>query len=393
MQNFFDRIAALAARRRSSASSSGSSSLLAGGYWYFFYSDMQDEQAQLEQDKTRLEKEKQEYEKRKQEYLAFRNEVNALLEEQKELLRVLPKADDIEQFIENVQAQIELAGLSKVESVREPAQPVEMYVKIPIKMSLTGQLPSDQSLLQAGRRAQAHRQHRGLVARAVSLSGRARAAEPAQGELHGDDVHVHRQGRRRAEEERHVNHLGRWPLIARRWWLGAVDAGGVRRRAPIARRRRRTSRRRRPRIRRRRRDRRWRRCSRASSSPRRRCCRKCASGQLTNEDFKESPTNRDPFRSFLTTFAAQVVNVKPQHRILLEKFALEELQLIAIVGGNGTQPKAMFVDPTGTGHDGGARRSRFEVGCAGDARGAGPRVLPGRRGPGRRVENRSWSNA
>jgi Tfp pilus assembly protein PilP len=71
--------------------------------------------------------------------------------------------------------------------------------------------------------------------------------------------------------------------------------------------------------------------------------------QLTNEDFKESPTNRDPFRSFLTTFATQVINVKPQHRILLEKFALEELKLIAIVGGNGTSPKAMFVDPTGTG--------------------------------------------
>lgn len=70
---------------------------------------------------------------------------------------------------------------------------------------------------------------------------------------------------------------------------------------------------------------------------------------LTNEDFKESPTNRDPFRSFLTTFATQVINVKPQHRIVLEKFALEELKLIAIAGGNGTQPKAMFVDPTGMG--------------------------------------------
>jgi Tfp pilus assembly protein PilP len=71
--------------------------------------------------------------------------------------------------------------------------------------------------------------------------------------------------------------------------------------------------------------------------------------QLTNDDFKESPTNRDPFRSFLTTFASQVINVKPQHRIILEKFALEELKLIAIIGGNGTQPKAMFVDPTGMG--------------------------------------------
>jgi Tfp pilus assembly protein PilP len=71
--------------------------------------------------------------------------------------------------------------------------------------------------------------------------------------------------------------------------------------------------------------------------------------QLTSDDFKESPSNRDPFRSFLTTFATQVINVKPQHRILLEKFALEELKLIAIVGGNGETPKAMFVDPTGMG--------------------------------------------
>jgi type IV pilus assembly protein PilO len=137
MQNFFDRFAALALGAKLGIIV-GLVVALTGGYYYFFYSDMQDEQAQLEKDKTRLEKEKHEYEKRKQEYLAFRNEVNALLEEQKELLRVLPKADDIEQFIENVQQQIELSGLQKVESVREPAQPVEMYVKIPIKMSLSG---------------------------------------------------------------------------------------------------------------------------------------------------------------------------------------------------------------------------------------------------------------
>jgi type IV pilus assembly protein PilO len=137
MQNFFDRFAALALGAKLGIIV-GVVVLMTGGYYYFFYSDMQDEQAQLEKDKARLEKEQHEYERRKQEYLAFRNEVSALLDEQKELLRVLPKADDIEQFIENVQAQIELSGLSKVESVREAALPVEMYVKIPIKMSLTG---------------------------------------------------------------------------------------------------------------------------------------------------------------------------------------------------------------------------------------------------------------
>lgn len=137
MQNFFDRIAAITLGAKLGIVA-GVLALLAGGYWYFFYDDLQQEQTQLERSRDKLEKEKKEYEKRKQEYLAYRNEVNALLEEQKELLRVLPKKDDIEQFIENVQAQIELAGLTKVTSVRAPALPVEMYVKIPIQMSLTG---------------------------------------------------------------------------------------------------------------------------------------------------------------------------------------------------------------------------------------------------------------
>jgi type IV pilus assembly protein PilO len=137
MQPFFDKLAAMTMASKVGILA-GVLVLLAGGYYYYAYSDMMDEQAQLERDRDRLEREKKDYLKRKQEYLAFRNEVNALLEEQKELLRVLPKKDDIEQFIESVQAQIELAGLSKVSSVRENAQPVEMYVKIPIRMALTG---------------------------------------------------------------------------------------------------------------------------------------------------------------------------------------------------------------------------------------------------------------
>jgi type IV pilus assembly protein PilO len=137
MQSFFDRIAAISTGAKVGVLI-GVIALLAGGYYYFFYSDMQDEVAQLTKDQERLSREKRDYERRKQEYLAFRNEVNALLDEQKELLRVLPKRDDIEQFIENVQAQIELCGLTKVTSTREAAQPVEMYVKIPVKMSLTG---------------------------------------------------------------------------------------------------------------------------------------------------------------------------------------------------------------------------------------------------------------
>ena len=67
--------------------------------------------------------------------------------------------------------------------------------------------------------------------------------------------------------------------------------------------------------------------------------------QLNNDDFVESDSNRDPFRSYLSTFAAQVV-INKQHKILMEKFSLDELKLIAIIGGEGSAMKAMFVEPS-----------------------------------------------
>jgi len=137
MQALFDRLAAIPLAARIGALA-GAIVLMGAGYYYFFYSDLQDEQAQLQKEHDKLSREKAEYEKRKVEYLAFRNEVSSLLEEQKELLRMLPKADDIEQFIESVQAQVELSGLSKVQSVREPAIGSDMYNKIPVRMSLQG---------------------------------------------------------------------------------------------------------------------------------------------------------------------------------------------------------------------------------------------------------------
>jgi Tfp pilus assembly protein PilP len=71
--------------------------------------------------------------------------------------------------------------------------------------------------------------------------------------------------------------------------------------------------------------------------------------QLTNEDFVEAEVNRDPFRSFLATFGVErPVNIK-QHKIVLEKFALDELKLIAITAGEEITPRAMFVDPSGMG--------------------------------------------
>jgi type IV pilus assembly protein PilO len=112
--------------------------LIGGGYYYFFYGDILVEKEQNAEVIRKAIAEEAEYKKRVDQYLAFRNEVNQLRDEQKELLRILPQNDDIEQFIENVNAQVELAGLSKVSSVREEARREEIYLRIPIRMSLVG---------------------------------------------------------------------------------------------------------------------------------------------------------------------------------------------------------------------------------------------------------------
>jgi type IV pilus assembly protein PilO len=137
MGGFFDRILGLRPIAKV-AILLAALGLIAGGYWYFWYSDMQDEAAQTDLAIKKAQDERSAYQARSKEYKAFRLEVAQLLDEQKELLRVLPKRDDIEQFIENVNAQVELSGLSKVSLVRDAATADEMYMRIPIKMSVTG---------------------------------------------------------------------------------------------------------------------------------------------------------------------------------------------------------------------------------------------------------------
>ena len=68
---------------------------------------------------------------------------------------------------------------------------------------------------------------------------------------------------------------------------------------------------------------------------------------LTKDDFTESDTNRDPFRSFLASFATQQ-KVSITHPIVLEKFAVDELKLAGIITGE-LPARAMFIDPAGNG--------------------------------------------
>lgn len=66
-------------------------------------------------------------------------------------------------------------------------------------------------------------------------------------------------------------------------------------------------------------------------------------------DFSESDSNRDPFHDFGRAFLpASDTKAVPQYTVVLDKFGIDELKLVAIVNaGDGT--RAMFIDPHGKG--------------------------------------------
>src|SRR5882757_3882245 len=107
-------------------------------FYQFVYSDLSEDIGRAEAQSTDLEAERAQYAKRKSEYLAYRSELRLLQEEQRELLRALPKKAEIPSFISNVQEQAELSGLEVLHIDIDPESPQDLYVKIPVKMEIRG---------------------------------------------------------------------------------------------------------------------------------------------------------------------------------------------------------------------------------------------------------------
>jgi type IV pilus assembly protein PilO len=112
--------------------------VIGGLYYQFFYADISDAVAAAEAARTRLVEERTGYERRKAEYLAYRNELVTLQEEQRELLRVLPKRDEIASFVASIQEQGELSGVEMVSFHIDNEVPEDLYVKIPVRMEVRG---------------------------------------------------------------------------------------------------------------------------------------------------------------------------------------------------------------------------------------------------------------
>ena len=107
-------------------------------YYMLFYMDMQDQTKAGEVQQRALVAEKESYEKRKKEYLVFRNELTHLQQEQRELLKALPKRAEIPTFLSSIQEQAELAGLEVLNLAIEAESPAELYVRIPVRIEIRG---------------------------------------------------------------------------------------------------------------------------------------------------------------------------------------------------------------------------------------------------------------
>jgi type IV pilus assembly protein PilO len=107
-------------------------------YYMLFYMDLQDQTKAGEVQQRNLTAEKESYEKRKKEYLAFRNELAQLQQEQRELLKALPKRAEIPTFLSSIQEQAELAGLEVLNLAIEAESAGELYVRIPVRIEIRG---------------------------------------------------------------------------------------------------------------------------------------------------------------------------------------------------------------------------------------------------------------
>jgi len=112
--------------------------LLIGAYVGLFYLDKQDQIKGAQARKAQLQGEKSSYETRKREYQAYRTELTQLQQEQRELLKALPKKAEIPTFLSNIQEQAELAGLEIVSLTIDAENPLELYIRIPIRIEVRG---------------------------------------------------------------------------------------------------------------------------------------------------------------------------------------------------------------------------------------------------------------
>jgi type IV pilus assembly protein PilO len=108
------------------------------GYYFLFYGDFERQEKLLNRQLSATADEVRQYEARKRDYMHYKNEVARLLEEQKELLRILPKKAELPTFLDSIYNQAEPLGLEITLFSRQDEKPEELYIRIPVQIELGG---------------------------------------------------------------------------------------------------------------------------------------------------------------------------------------------------------------------------------------------------------------
>ena len=112
--------------------------IIVGAYGGLFYLDVEDQIKGARARGAQLLGEKSNYETRKREYQAYRNELVQLQQEQRDLLKALPRRAEIPTFLSNLQEQAELSGLEIVSLSIDAENPMELYIRIPVRIQVRG---------------------------------------------------------------------------------------------------------------------------------------------------------------------------------------------------------------------------------------------------------------
>jgi type IV pilus assembly protein PilO len=120
------------------AATVGVMALIIGAYGGLFYLDVEDQIKGARVRQGQLKAEKDNYETRKRQYQAYRTELTQLQQEQRDLLKALPKKAEIPTFLSNLQEQAELSGLEIVSLSIDAENPMELYIRIPVRIEVRG---------------------------------------------------------------------------------------------------------------------------------------------------------------------------------------------------------------------------------------------------------------
>lgn len=111
---------------------------VAAAFYFLLYADLVTQTEAAQAQVAQLQGEKASYEDKKQRYIAFRAEVKGLLQEKKELVKVLPTEAEIPNFLQSLHSQAELAGLNIITFEKQPEAARGFYAEIPVRMLING---------------------------------------------------------------------------------------------------------------------------------------------------------------------------------------------------------------------------------------------------------------